>query len=89
MFVFVVRPFGTKNDIDFDKVHRELIAPAMARLGLQGDTTEPIARAGNIRADMFELLAKADIVIADISIDNANVFYESALATHCATNAPS
>jgi hypothetical protein len=76
MFVFVVRPFGTKNEIDFDKVHLELIAPAMARLGLQGDTTEPIARAGNIRTDMFELLAKADIVIADISIHNANVFYE-------------
>ena len=76
MHVFVVRPFGTKSGIDFDKVHRELIAPTMARLGLQGDTTEPIARAGNIRADMFELLAKADIVIADISIHNANVFYE-------------
>jgi hypothetical protein len=76
MFVFVVRPFGTKNEIDFDKIHRELIAPAMAQLALQGDTTEPIARAGNIRADMFELLAKADIVIADISIHNANVFYE-------------
>jgi hypothetical protein len=76
MSAFVVRPFGTKNGIDFDKVHRELIAPAMARLGLQGGTTEPITRAGNIRADMFGLLAKADIVIADISIHNANVFYE-------------
>ena len=76
MNVFVVRSFGIKNEIDFDKVHRELIAPAMAQLGLQGGTTEPIARAGNIRADMFELLAKADIVIADISIHNANVFYE-------------
>jgi hypothetical protein len=76
MFAFVVRPFGTKNGIDFDKVHRELIAPAMARLGLGGDTTEPITRAGNIRADMFELLAKAEVVIADISIHNANVFYE-------------
>jgi hypothetical protein len=76
MFVFVVRPFGTKNGIDFDKVHREMIAPAMARLNLQGGTTEPIARAGNIRADMFELLAKADLVIADMSIHNANVFYE-------------
>ena len=43
----------------------------MARLGLQGDTTEPIAHAGNIRADMFELLAKADIVIADIFIDSS------------------
>lgn len=76
MFVFIVRPFGTKDGIDFEKVQDDLIAPAMERLKLRGDTTKPIARAGNIRADMFELLAKADIVIADISIHNANVFYE-------------
>lgn len=76
MYVFIIRPFGTKNGIDFDRVQAELIAPAMAKLNLRGGTTEPIARAGNIRADMFELLAKADIVIADMSIHNANVFYE-------------
>ncbi|NIR32281.1 MAG: hypothetical protein GWN84_23875 [Gammaproteobacteria bacterium] len=76
MYVFVIRPFGTKSGIDFDRVHAELIEPAMAKLSLRGGTTEPIARAGNIRADMFELLAKADIVIADMSIHNANVFYE-------------
>ena len=50
--------------------------PGDGTVGPAGDTTEPIARAGNIRADMFELLAKADLVIADISIHNANVFYE-------------
>lgn len=76
MHVFVIRPFGTKSGIDFDWVHTELIEPAMKALKLRGGTTEPIARAGNIRADMFELLAKADIVIADMSIHNANVFYE-------------
>ena len=76
MFVFIVRPFGTKDGIDFDKVQDHLITPALERLGLKGDTTKPIARAGNIRADMFQLLAKSDLVIADISIHNANVFYE-------------
>ena len=76
MFVFIVRPFGTKDGIDFDHVQDDLIEPAMKRLDLVGGTTAPIARAGNIRADMFELLAKSDLVIADISIHNANVFYE-------------
>lgn len=76
MFVFIVRPFGSKDGIDFEKVQDDLIAPAMERLDLLGGTTAPIARAGNIRADMFELLAKSDLVIADISIHNANVFYE-------------
>jgi hypothetical protein len=76
MFVFIVRPFGTKQGIDFDRVETDLVRQAMKRLGLRGGTTGPIARAGNIRADMFELLAKSDLVIADISIHNANVFYE-------------
>jgi hypothetical protein len=41
-----------------------------------GGTTAEINRAGNIREDMFRLLVVADLVIADVSIHNANVFYE-------------
>ncbi len=76
MTTFIVRPFGEKNGVDFDRVDRELISPALDRLQMTGRTTGEIARAGNIRADMFHLLLVADIVIADISIHNANVFYE-------------
>jgi hypothetical protein len=32
--------------------------------------------AGNIRSDMFALILEADIVICDITVHNANVFYE-------------
>ena len=73
---FIVRPFGTKHGIDFDRVQRELLTPALDSLGIEGDTTAVIARAGNIRTDMFEALVVADLVIADISIHNANVYYE-------------
>jgi hypothetical protein len=73
---FIVRPFGTKNGIDFDRVERELIDPVLRELGIEGRTTQEIARAGNIRADMFERLLLADVVIADISIHSANVHYE-------------
>ena len=76
MNAFIVRPFGIKNGVDFDKVDRELISKALEQLQITGRTTQEIARAGNIRADMFQLLLTADIVIADISIHNANVFYE-------------
>jgi hypothetical protein len=76
MNAFIVRPFGTKRDIDFEAVERDLIAPALSRLDITGRTTAEITRAGNIRADMFQLLLIADIVIADMSIHNANVFYE-------------
>jgi hypothetical protein len=73
---FIVRPFGKKGDIDFDDVQKYLIGPALDALKIQGSTTEPFLQAGNIREDMFQQLLVADIVIADISIHNANVFYE-------------
>ena len=81
MRAFIVRPFGTKNDkqgqpIDFDAVEKALIGPALAWHGIEGRTTGEIAAAGNIREDMFRMLIASDVVIADISIHNANVFYE-------------
>ena len=74
--VFIVRPFNVKEGIDFDAVERVLIQPALRAAGLQGATTTDIAEAGNIREDMFRLLVTADLVVADLSIHNANVFYE-------------
>jgi hypothetical protein len=76
MRVFIVRPFNPKNGIDFQNVNDELIAPALVRTGNAGDTTQQFVEAGNIRVEMFEQLLLADVVIADISVHNANVFYE-------------
>jgi len=84
MNAFIVRPFGEKTvtikeknvAINFDTVERELIQPALAAAGISGSTTAEILAAGNIRHDMFQLLLTADLVIADVSIHNANVFYE-------------
>src|SRR5437867_714370 len=76
MNVFIVRPFGTKNGIDFDRVEKELIRPAMGQAGLTGGTTGEFIQQGNIRTDMFEQLLIADLVIADISIHNANDLYK-------------
>src|SRR6187402_3195617 len=89
MDVFVVRPFGIKQvlkksangvseqvSFDFDRVQTELIDPAIAELSLDGGTTGRIFTAGEIRTVMFSELLLADIVIADISVHNANVFYE-------------
>lgn len=82
MRAFFVRPFGTKEGINFDHVEAALIRPALERLRVQygvaidGGTTGEFIRQGNIREDMFRLLVTADLVVADISIYNANVFYE-------------
>ena len=73
---FIVRPFGTKQGVDFDQVERLLIQPALAVAGIRGATTTEIVEQGNIREDMFHLLVTAELVIADVSIHNANVFYE-------------
>jgi len=78
---FIVRPFDTKEvspgrKVDFDRIDRELISPALAELGIHGRTTADILSAGEIQGDMFERLVTAELVIADISIANANVFYE-------------
>ncbi|MGE3959190.1 MAG: hypothetical protein AB7H96_20920 [Vicinamibacterales bacterium] len=84
MHAFIVRPFGIKDVViggkpdkmDFDRVERELIAPALQGAKMEGGTTAEIVEQGNIREDMFRLLVTAPLVVADVSIHNANVFYE-------------
>jgi hypothetical protein len=81
MRAFVVRGFGKHKDssgaeIDFDRVDAELITPALKECNLVGGTTGQIVEAGNIRVDMFALIVEADVVICDITVHNANVFYE-------------
>jgi len=76
MRAFIVRPFGKKKNTDFDNVAEKLIDPALTALGATGRDTIEIVKQGNIRSDMFQRLLTADLVIADLSIHNANVFYE-------------
>src|SRR5690348_5367457 len=76
MRAFIVRPFGTRKGIDFDAVERNLVGPALDNIGAEGRTTGEILEAGNIRIDMFQQLLIADIVIADITTNNPNAFYE-------------
>lgn len=78
---FIIRGFGKKKDssgveVDFDKVQTELIEPAMRACGLAGGTTATEEDSGNIREDMFAMIIEADVVICDITVHNANVFYE-------------
>ncbi|HYD60510.1 MAG TPA: tetratricopeptide repeat-containing protein [Noviherbaspirillum sp.] len=76
MRAFIIRPFGIKEGIDFDHICATLIEPALAAAGVDGRTTLDILRAGNIRVDMFQRLLTADLVVADLTVHNANVFYE-------------
>jgi tetratricopeptide (TPR) repeat protein len=86
--VFIVRPFGNRPvpvkkdgkdvsvDVDFTAIDRDLIQEALKRNGLVGQTSEAITDGVNVRPDTLQMLIAFDLVIADISIDNANVFYQ-------------
>ena len=76
MHVFIVMPYGTKNEIDFNKVYSDLIKPALISEKYEVFRADEEQSAGNIRTDMFQELLLADLVIVDISIDNPNVWYE-------------
>ena len=70
------RPASNAICIDFDIVYTKLIEPALKRAGCVPFRADHEPGAGDIRTDMFYELVTADVVVADISILNANVFYE-------------
>lgn len=74
--VFVIMPFGSKEGIDFNKVYNDYIKPALETEGFTVFRADEKQEAGEIRADMFQELLLADLVVADLSIDNPNVWYE-------------
>src|SRR5215468_2607584 len=78
---FVIMPFGEKkapdgSTIDFDAVYRELFAPAIAAAGLTPHRADADRRGGSIHLDMFQDLLLAEFVVADLTLDNPNVWYE-------------
>src|SRR5436309_11449486 len=73
---FVAMPFGTKEGIDFNRVYGELIKSSLESVGFEVFRADEERRAGNIHTDMFQELLLADLMVADLSIDNPNVWYE-------------
>ena len=76
LHVFVAMPFGVKEGIDFNKVYHDYIKPALEAEGFEVFRADEEMQAGNIRTDMFQELLLADLVVADLSLDNPNVWYE-------------
>src|SRR5207247_2655904 len=74
--VFVAMPFGNKEGIDFNKIYSDLIKPALESVGFEVFRADEEMRAGDIRTDMFQELLLADLVVADLSIDNPNSWYD-------------
>ena len=80
--VFVAMPFGSKPDdtrtrtIDFDAIYEQGITPALAECDVDFIRADQERTGGIIHLSMFERLLLAEIAIVDVTIDNANVFYE-------------
>ena len=78
---FVAMPFGSKPDrngqmVDFNRIFAEYIVPAVEAAGMTVFRADQEMRAGAILSDMFQELLMADLVVADLTIDNPNVWYE-------------
>jgi MAP3K TRAFs-binding domain len=82
---FMIMPFGTKPtglkpgegppEVNFDTLWDNAIAPLIENLGYAAIRAD--ADSGSLIVKvMLERLAYSDLVIADISIPNANVYYE-------------
>src|SRR5688500_8476499 len=80
---FVIMGFGKKTDynekthtLDLDATYNAIIKPAVIACGLKCIKADEIMHTGVIDVKMYELLLRADLVIADISTANPNALYE-------------
>jgi tetratricopeptide (TPR) repeat protein len=75
-------PFGQKPDlksgtvVDFDQIYNEAIKPAIEECGLESLRGDEERTGGIIHSAMFARLLLAEFVVADLTLANANVFYE-------------
>jgi hypothetical protein len=76
---FVIMPFGKYGTEEFQrnlKIYQIMIKPVVEAMGYQSIRADELEHMGNITRDIIELLHESDLVIADLSGKNANVFYE-------------
>lgn len=79
---FVVMGFGKKTDfetgrtLDLDATYEAIIQPAAEGAGLRCLRADEVMHSGVIDTEMYEMLLRADLVIADISTGNPNAVYE-------------
>jgi len=78
---FVLMPFGIKADssgrpIDFDRIYDTIFKPAVNATGLLPVRADEEQAQGFIHKLMYERLLLSEYAIADLTILNANVYYE-------------
>jgi hypothetical protein len=79
---FVMMPFGQQRD----RIYRELIVPACLRQQIKCKRADSMRVPKNILNDIIDGILTADMLIADLSDNNPNVFYELGIAHAAARN---
>lgn len=76
---FLVAPIGRPDSVvrqRSDRVLEVLIRPTLTRLGYRVVRVDRLAVLGSLSVQIRSLLRRSDLVIADLTGANANVFYE-------------
>ena len=74
--VFIISPFGEP----FDGYYREVIRPALDAAGHSVLRADDIFALGTVMTAVYQSIAESDLIIADTTGVNANVFYELGIA---------
>ena len=73
---FVLMPF----DEEFDDIYDYLIHDPLSEAGYDVKRADDILNQGNILADIIQSIINSDLIVADLSTTNPNVYYELGIA---------
>ena len=73
---FVIMPFGD----EFDPIYDEFIKPTLKAAGYEVERADDMENQRNILRDVVEGIYKSNMIVADLTTTNPNVFYELGLA---------
>jgi hypothetical protein len=76
MHAFVIMPF----DAEFDAVYKDLLAKPLEDSGYIVRRADDVNTRQNVLADVVRGIAEADLLVADLTTLNPNVFYELGIA---------
>lgn len=76
MNAFVIMPF----DPEFEAVYSDLIKPSLENSGYEVNRADSLMNQQNILKDIIRQIANADLVVAELTALNPNVFYELGIA---------
>ena len=80
--LFIISPVGSEGSdtrLFFDKVMRHIIEPVGVEYNYEVVRADQLPRPGTITTQIIECLKEDDLVVADLSDHNPNVFYELAI----------